>query len=116
MSNLDNIIGNNFTDIDSAFNNAAQSTYDMSQADVPVESGTLKDSGRVTNPSRLVYEVTYGDGNGYSKYGLEDGYAWFVELGHLTRSGSSVPPQPYLLANFNQNALGLMNLLTGLLS
>lgn len=77
-------------------NEGAQNIYQQADADVPVLSGDLKDSGRVEFPSATDVDVTYGYEPGYNQYGLEDGYAWFVEEGHLTVNGDFVPAQPYL--------------------
>lgn len=79
----------------------AQNTYDESQMDVPVDTGRLKESGRIdyeANDDEASAEVTYGDGVGYPYYGIEDGYAWFQELG--TRF---LPPQSYLGPAFLSN-------------
>lgn len=90
---------------------AAGGTYDDSQAAVPVDTGNLRDSASITiedKGHKWSYEVNYGDVTGGSstpkKYSYTtttgpvraDGYAWFVELGHLSRAGNPVPAQPYL--------------------
>jgi len=57
----------------------------------------LRDTGRVKEIEDG-YSVTFGDDSDAI------GYSWFVEVGHRTRSGSMVAPQPYLLPSFEQNA------------
>lgn len=99
---------------------AASKVYMASQASVPVDKGDLQSSAYidiVDGPTEFHVDVTYGDGNGYgSKYGIEDGYAWFVELGHLSRAGNLVPPQPYLSPAFDMEAQNLQSALQSLAS
>jgi hypothetical protein len=92
------------------FEGAQQATYDDSQAHVPTLTGNLKERAFISMSSgpngEMQFDVTYGEiGQSYgSKYGMEDGgYAWFVELGHMTRDGATmVPPNPYLGPAFDK--------------
>ena len=70
---------------------------------VPVDTGYLKST---------LYKETE---NGVVKVGADAGYAVFVELGHRTRSGSHVPPQPFLVPAMVAAGDHLKESLTGLL-
>lgn len=125
---LDATIAEQTDAIKQIFGAAAGATFTGSQADVAVASGELRGSGvinSVDNGDNFYIDVTYGDGSAtattynypdsfsttqFSTGGLPgDGYAWFVELGHLTRGGTLVAPQPYLGPNFDLNANNLMS-------
>lgn len=93
---------------------AADKTFEASQAEVPVDTSALKDSGRVEpsvvgNREEIIFDVTYGDGSSTPKtYNYDtsfsgaveaDGYAWFQELGTV-----KMPAQPYLGPPFEENS------------
>lgn len=67
-------------------------TFDDSQAVVPVLTGELQGSGHA-DIGHLQGTVTY-----------DAEYALWVDQGHHTRSGSFVPPNPFLSLPFQQHA------------
>ena len=98
---------------------AADKTLEASQAEVPVDTSALKDSGRVEpsvvgNREEIIFDVTYGDGSSTSKtynYNTSfsgavegDGYSWFVELGTVKMSA-----QPYLGPAFEEQSQILLD-------
>lgn len=93
----------------------ADKIYSTSQAEVPVDKGDLKASGKVepyvVDESDMGMTVTYGDGNGYGdKYGIADGYAWFQEMGT-----TKMPAQPYLGPAFEEEGQKLVTYFGNLL-
>lgn len=100
--------------------NAADEILSQSQADVPVDRGDLKASGRVENVEddidKVAYDVIYGDGNGTDKdydYGdyIANGYAAFVELGT-----TKMPSQAYLGPAFEEESQNVVQQLGDMFS
>lgn len=88
---------------------SADRIFNASQREVPVDTGDLKDSGHVepwvVSEDEMGMDVTYGDGNGYTKYGpLADGYSWFVEEGTVNMAA-----QPYLGPAFEEESQKLVS-------
>jgi hypothetical protein len=109
-------------EVKALFEESQQAVYTDSQSHVPTLTGNLKErafTAQTAGPNgETQYDVTYGEnGQSYgSKYGMEDGgYAWFVELGHMTRDGATmVPPNPYLGPAFDKEVQNLQGKLEGL--
>jgi|SRR5579859_7326926 len=104
---------------------SAQTTLSNSQSMVPVLSGDLQASGHIED-NGVDIDVVYGDGSSAGTYsypdnGLNgdmqaDGYAWFVELGHLSRAGNPVAPQPFLGPAFEEESQALVQRLGDLVN
>jgi len=97
------------------FKNAADGTLVDAQDRCPYDAvhhrgpePHLRDTGRVEEIEDG-YSVAFGDNSG------EVGVAIWVEMGHRTRSGSMVPPQPYLGPSFEQGAEELLMMLNGII-
>ncbi len=115
----------------SQYSDAARGTYDESQSNVPVDTGDLKGSASITvndQGNKWYYEVNYGDVTGGSDtsksytYSVPEGsavargYAWFTELGHVSRAGNPVPATPYLGPAFYSHAEKLLATLAQMFS
>lgn len=93
--------------------NCGEDTLSDADGLVPERSGDLKSTGDIDierDASSIKIEVSYGDGNRYTKYGITDGYSWFQEFGT-----SKMAAQPYLGPAFESNALYAEDLLNELL-
>jgi hypothetical protein len=82
-----------------AINKAAFDTEAAAKLASPVDTGFMKNSITAV-PGELESHVSVGAR-----------YAWYVELGHHTHSGSFVPPQPFLFPAFVKNARVLKDVL-----
>ena len=78
--------------MDRAARSNAEVILSDAQGIVPVDTGNLRDSGRVFRVEPRVYDVAF----------LAD-YAGFVEFGWTTVNGKLVPAQPYLRPAIAQN-------------
>lgn len=92
----------------------------VSQVEVPVDKGDLKDSGHVepdvVSLNEMSFNVVYGDGSSTSTiYTYDDmdanGYAWFVELGTVKMAA-----QPYLGPAFEEESQKLVQRLGNLVN
>jgi hypothetical protein len=115
LAALDNVVPNVLERSMPEFEAAANNTLDVATEDCPYDAvhhkegePHLNETGRV-EPIENGYNVTFGDDSG------EYGYSWFVESGHRTRSGSHVPPQPYLEPAFDTSSDALLAQLEGIL-
>jgi len=125
---IDTTIAGQIEAIEQMFGAAASATLIGAQGDALVDTGLLAGSGHidvVQNGEETYIYVTFGDGSAtsttysypssfatsqYNDGGMEaEGYAWFVELGHMSRGGTYVAPHPYLGPNFDSNANNLMS-------
>jgi hypothetical protein len=88
LAEVDVYVGRQVVLADAAVQAAADICLNEAQARCPVDTGYLRDSLAI---SRGVME---------SAVGTDVLYAKFVELGHHSRSGSWVPPQPFLFPAF----------------
>jgi len=75
-------------ELNKALDVSAQATLSRLQTNTPVDTGNLRSSERITNPAPLLANV----GPDSSKAP----YAYYVEVGHHTRSGSWVPGQFFI--------------------
>lgn len=76
---------------------AAQNTLASAQDNAPVLSGEMRDSGHADS------------GNLESTVTFDADYSLFVEMGHLSRAGTPVPPQHFLLPAFYDEAQALQS-------
>jgi hypothetical protein len=102
LSSMDQVFPEVKQKMMAAFKEAADATLTDAQDRCPYDAvhhrGSephLRDTGRIEEVEDG-YNVTFGDESG------GPGYSLYVELGHRTRSGSMVPPQPYLMPAFTQ--------------
>jgi hypothetical protein len=89
--------------IEGAIHHAGQSCFNIGQANAPVLTGEMRDTMEVKHGPMTSEVTTNVD---YSKW---------VENGHRTRSGSFVPPQPFLGPARDEAALELTAELSGLI-
>ena len=90
-------------EIEAAVHAAGQTCLDNAQANAPVLTGEMRDTMELTT-GVMVAEVT-----------TNVNYSKFVENGHQTRSGTFVPPQPFLGPAADLAAAQLQNALSGLI-
>lgn len=91
ISGLDNLSVQSQADVQAIIEKHTNGTGDDSEALAPVRTGAMKASK----------VVTIGTLQGTVEY---DSPALYVDQGHHTRSGSYVPPNPFLTAPFFQHA------------
>lgn len=138
LANADDVAKEWHTKITAKYLDAANNTLTGSQADAPQgATGDLRAGGgfgetELAGPGQFHVDITYENGTQtahtysyspgdattkYADGNLDaDGYVWFVELGHMSRAGNPVPPQPFLGPNFDMNAEGLLMMLEDMLS
>ncbi len=73
------------------------------QANAPVESGYMRDSGHVEVIDDQHVEVQF-----------DAPYSEFIEEGHMTVAGTFVPPQPFLMPSFQNHVKSLLSKLQSL--
>lgn len=107
------------------FAGATDRVYTNSQANVAVDKGDLKASGKVESGEdahSFHYDISYGDGqstpttysypaNGVLGAAEADGYAWFIEEGTV-----KMPAQPYLGPPFEEESQSLTHELGNIFS
>lgn len=92
ISGLDNLSTQSQADVQAVIEKHTQGTFDDSQAAVPVLTGALQGSGHA-DIAPIQGTVAY-----------DAIYSLWVNDGHHTKSGSYVPPNPFLTAPFFQHA------------